>query len=102
MRAVNQSIGRSIRHAGDYSSILLVDERYRDDQVRVAGYINVVVSYGSPETFQQWVLFRCVGVIFHVYLDSPVDTDSMSPKSAENSSLENAIHKGGCCSSHMC
>eukprot|EP00613_Pedinella_sp_CCMP2098_P006935 CAMPEP_0171594416 /NCGR_PEP_ID=MMETSP0990-20121206/676_1 /TAXON_ID=483369 /ORGANISM="non described non described, Strain CCMP2098" /LENGTH=180 /DNA_ID=CAMNT_0012155101 /DNA_START=185 /DNA_END=727 /DNA_ORIENTATION=- len=29
MRAVNQSIGRSIRHVNDYSSILLVDQRWR-------------------------------------------------------------------------
>ena len=34
MKAVNQSVGRSIRHINDYAAIIFVDYRYSSDNIR--------------------------------------------------------------------
>lgn len=43
MRAVNQCIGRAIRHLGDYAAILLLDRRYGGQriQAKLPGWIRV-------------------------------------------------------------
>ncbi|PON30826.1 chromosome transmission fidelity protein 1 [Trichoderma gamsii] len=51
MRAVNQSIGRAIRHRGDYAAIILVDRRYGTDRIRgkLPGWIRDGLEKDSHE-----------------------------------------------------
>ncbi len=49
MRAVNQSIGRAIRHRNDYAAIVLVDRRFGTDRIRgkLPGWIQNGLIDGS-------------------------------------------------------
>ncbi|ODQ49660.1 DNA repair helicase [Saitoella complicata NRRL Y-17804] len=63
MRAVNQGIGRAIRHRGDYASIVLLDRRYGTERIRgkLPGWIRekvVVEEKGFGE------VVRAVGGFF--------------------------------------
>ena len=66
MKAVNQSIGRSIRHARDYASIVLVDQRYARSNVRdklpdwIASQLQVCQGFGQAFAAIRKVL--CMGV----------------------------------------
>ena len=51
MRAVNQSIGRAIRHRNDYAAIVLVDRRYGTERIRqkLPGWIRGGMASDSHE-----------------------------------------------------
>ncbi|ROT37810.1 DNA repair helicase [Sodiomyces alkalinus F11] len=51
MRAVNQSIGRAIRHRGDYAAIVLCDRRYGTERIRgkLPGWIRGAMREKSEE-----------------------------------------------------
>ena len=51
MRAVNQSVGRAIRHKGDYAAIVMVDGRFSGERVRakLPGWIRGGVVEGCGE-----------------------------------------------------
>lgn len=66
MRAVNQSVGRVIRHKGDYASILLVDSRYSGERVqkKLPGWIKESVKTGrsaSAAIYDLKAFFRSHG-----------------------------------------
>lgn len=48
MRAVNQSVGRAIRHRGDYAAILMLDRRYQTPriQAKLPGWIQGSLTNG--------------------------------------------------------
>ncbi len=56
MKAVNQSIGRAIRHRGDYACILLVDRRYQRPAImsHLPGWIREQVR--APDNFGRAIL----------------------------------------------
>lgn len=49
MRAVNQSIGRAIRHRGDYAAIVLVDRRFGTERIKgkLPGWIRGGMAQGN-------------------------------------------------------
>lgn len=51
MRAVNQSVGRAIRHRGDYAAIVLVDRRFGTERIRskLPGWIQAGMDERSHE-----------------------------------------------------
>ena len=51
MRAVNQSIGRAIRHRNDYAAIVLVDRRFGTERIRqkLPGWIRGGLVGGSEK-----------------------------------------------------
>uniref|UniRef100_A0A803YF05 Regulator of telomere elongation helicase 1 n=1 Tax=Meleagris gallopavo TaxID=9103 RepID=A0A803YF05_MELGA len=77
-RAVNQAIGRVIRHRQDYGAIFLCDDRFTTENVRgklpswVRPYVNVYDNFGHA--------VRSVSVFFRVAQE--IATDPTEPKKA--------------------
>jgi len=51
MRAVNQSVGRAIRHRGDYAAIVMVDRRFGNERIKgkLPGWIQEGLVKGADE-----------------------------------------------------
>lgn len=61
MRAVNQSIGRAIRHRGDYAAIVLCDRRFGSERIR--GKLPAWIRGGMVDGAEGRGLQGCVGAL---------------------------------------
>lgn len=51
MKAVNQCIGRAIRHINDYATVLLIDERYQQERIKRKLPNWIQTSLRAPDKF---------------------------------------------------
>jgi regulator of telomere elongation helicase 1 len=62
MRAVNQALGRVIRHRSDYGAIILADERFAFSRVQSQLSVWIRPHVQRHESFGKG-LARCVGAL---------------------------------------
>ena len=63
-RAVNQALGRAIRHGGDYGAMILLDERFADNKFMlpkwISSHLSVATNFGSSvKTTAQFFKHHC-------------------------------------------